>query len=111
MKDPFSYLARWDSLGLDCSYCKHSKQVEWPNRSRDYACAKHSISLACILMKSGFQEGEWFCSSFDNNGKANETAFNQLESIRSKLNREVLYGAYGKDGELKEIPFDEISNS
>ena len=108
MRDPFLYSDRWDSVGLDCSYCNHEKQVEWPNKDKDYACVKHSISLACTLMKNGYKEGEWFCSNFNNNGKVNEKALEQFKSIQPELNPEVLYGAYGTDGQLKEIPFGEI---
>jgi len=108
MKDPFSYSARWDSVGLDCAFCAHQKEVEWPNENRDYACLLHGVSLAKTIAKNGFKEGEWFCSSFENNGRANDKAINELNTIKENLASNILYGAYGEEGKLKEIPFNEL---
>ena len=108
MNDPFSYSARWDSVGLDCAFCRHESATEWPNLKRDYGCKLHSISLEKELGKNGFKEGEWFCSSYENNGKANPKALVELESIREQLAPQVLYGAYGANNQLKEIPFVEL---
>jgi len=108
MDDPFSYSARWDSAGLDCAFCKHERKVEWPNLNRDYGCNLHSISLEKELGKDGFKEGEWFCSSFHNNGKATPQALKELESIIKELKPNRLYGAYGANKQLKEIPFVEL---
>ena len=108
MKDIFTYSARWNTVGLDCSFCKHEKSVEWPNKNRDYACQLHRISLTPTITKDGFKEGEWFCSKFENNGKANVKAINEFESFRGELESNILYGAYGKDGILKEIQFTEL---
>ena len=108
MKDPFSYSARWDSVGLDCSFCKHQSKVDWPNISRDYACKLHGVSLAREIGTNGYKEGEWFCSSFANNGEANPKAVSEFESVKSKLQSKVLYGAYGNNKQLKEIPFVEL---
>lgn len=108
MKDPFSYSARWDSVGLDCAFCIHQKEVEWPNKNRDYACKLHGISLAKTIAKNGFKEGEWFCFAFENNGEAYEKAINEFNTIKEKLSPDILYGAYGKDENLKETPFNEL---
>ena len=108
MKDPFSYSARWDSVGLDCAFCIHEKQVEWPDTKRDYSCLLHGVSLVATLAKNGFKEGEWFCSAFESNGKTNERAIIELEAIKHELAPDILYGAYGKDGNLKEIPFSDL---
>lgn len=108
MKDPFSYSARWDSVGLDCSYCKHQKEVEWPNKERDYSCLLFGVSLAATIASNGFKEGEWFCSSFESNGKASAKAVKEFNSIKSHLEQNVLYGAYGEGGLLKEISFNEL---
>ena len=109
MRDPFSYSARWDSIGLGCAFCKHQSKTQWPNESRDYSCELHSISLAVQLAKNGFIEGEWFCSSFTNDGNADSRALIEFESIQPKMELNVLYGAYGEDKKLKEIPFDELN--
>jgi hypothetical protein len=111
MKDPFSYSARWDSVGLDCSFCIHQKEVEWPNKDRDYSCRLHGISLAATIASSGYKEGEWFCSSFENNGRVNMKAVNEFDSIKRQLKSNVLYGAYGENGTLKEIPFYELQKN
>ena len=108
MKDTFSYSARWDSVGLDCAFCKHQNNVEWPNKNRDYACELHKISLAATIANNGFKEGEWFCSKFESNGKANNKALKEFASFSNALEPNILYGAYGKDGNLKEIPFSEL---
>lgn len=108
MKDPFSYSARWDSVGLDCAFCVHQSEVEWPNKKRDYSCRLHEMSLAVTIAKNGFKEGEWFCSSFGSNGEANPKAVKELISIKDLLNPNILYGAYGENGNLKEIPFSEL---
>ena len=90
----------------------HVKNVEWPNRNRDYGCELHSISLAKILNRGGYVEGAWFCSSFENNGKASPKAVKELSTILAQLSNDVLYGAYGdpyaENPELKEIPFNEL---
>lgn len=108
MKDPFSYSARWDSVGLDCAFCKHQQEVEWPSKNRDYACMLHGVSLAKTIAKNGFKEGEWFCSAFENNGGANDKAIKELNAIKEDLTPNILYGAYGENGNLKEIPFNEL---
>jgi hypothetical protein len=108
MKDPFSYSARWDSIGLDCAYCVHENDVKWPNKDKDYACELHNISLATTLGKNGFKEGEWLCSSFKDNGKANSKAKQQLLSIAKPLRPDTLYGAYEQDGFLKELSFSDL---
>ena len=108
MKDPFSYSARSDSVGLDCAFCKHQKEVEWPNKNRDYSCMYHGASLSVTVAKSGYKEGEWFCTAFENNGKANEKAIKELNSIINELSPNILYGAYRDNGHLKEIPFNDL---
>jgi hypothetical protein len=108
MKDPFSYSARWDSIGLDCSNCVHQSEVEWPDKERRYRCILHAMSLAKTIGGNGFKEGEWFCSSFENDGSANPRSMSEFEKIRSELETKVLYGAYGSEGVLKEISFDRL---
>ena len=68
IKDPFSYSARWDSVGLDCSNCKYFKGPEnWPDINKTIYCSKHSISLEIELGSSLYKEWEWFCKDFTNN--------------------------------------------
>ena len=108
MDDPFSYSARWDSVGLDCAYCVHEAEVSWPNTAKDYHCTLHGVSLSATLQDSGYKEGEWFCSSFKNDGGANAAAMSEFESVQAKLSPNTLYGAYGREGKLKEIPFVQL---
>jgi hypothetical protein len=108
MKDPFSYSARWDSVGLDCTFCKHQSDAKWPNIAKDYKCNLHKISLAKEIGENGFKDGEWFCSEFSNNGKANSKAVDEFKTIKHELNPDILYGAYGIGQQLKEIPFVDL---
>lgn len=108
MKDPFSYSARWGSIGLDCAFCIHQKEVEWPNLKRDYSCLLHRISLAKEIGGNGYKEGEWFCSSFADNGCAHKKSVEEFNQVSNQLSKNVLYGAYGGDNRLKEIPFVEL---
>ena len=59
MKDPFSYSARWDSVGLDCAFCKHQKEVEWPK-----AYAEQDTILLDRILGEDFQmidqDGNWY---------------------------------------------------
>ena len=60
---------------------------------------------------NGFKVGAWFCSAFESNGKANNKAVTELETIRTKLEPNILYGGYGKDDNLKELPFSELGQA
>ena len=108
MDDPFSYSARWDSVGLDCSNCNHQNTVEWPNLKRDYACELHKVSLSIEVAENGYKEGEWFCLSFFDNGTSNSKSIKEFQTIKQHLDSTVLYGAYGKNKQLKEIDFLEL---
>ena len=108
MRDPFSYSARWDSVGLDCAFCVHQSEVDWPNVKRDYSCLLHNISLAKELGGNGFKEGEWFCSSFTNDGSAYPKSIEEFSQVKEQLSPNILYGAYGDNKKLKEIPFVEL---
>ncbi|MEA1988327.1 MAG: hypothetical protein U9N57_03830 [Pseudomonadota bacterium] len=111
MEDPFSYSARWDSAGLDCSFCIHESKVKWPNIRKDYACCLHQVSLIKELGSDGYKEGEWFCSDFSDNGKANPKSVQEFMEIRNVLKPNVLYGAYGPANNLKEIAFSELKSN
>lgn len=109
IKDPFSYSARWDSVGLDCSYCIHFiGPIAWPDIDRTSHCCLHKVSLAIELRENGFKEGEWFCKDFSDNGRANDKAVKQFEKTRDSLLPKVLYGAYGGNGFLKEVTFEKL---
>jgi hypothetical protein len=82
--------------------------MTWPDRERISHCGLHNVSLAIELAKNGFKEGEWFCKDFADNGKANKKAAEELEKTRNSLLPKVLYGAYGEDGFLKEVPFEKL---
>jgi len=101
--DTFSYSARWDSVGLDCSYCTHFVGPEkWPDGSRISSCSFHKVSLAIELGKNGYKNWEWFCSNFSNNGSAHPSAFAHLQKINHSLKPGVLYRLYSEDGYLIE---------
>jgi len=111
VEDPISYSARWDSVGLDCSYCVHQANGDhWPNTERDYKCGLHNVPLRVQLMESGYKNGEWFCKDFENNGRANRKALKELKTILVLLQAGVLYGCYGQDHLLKEVPFKKLED-
>lgn len=109
IQDPFSYSARWDSVGLDCAYCIHFEGPgEWPDIQAVSRCALHKIPLKIELGPNGFKEGEWFCKDFSDNGRAFGDAVKELEKVRNALQDDVLYGAYGNEGILREYSFADL---
>jgi hypothetical protein len=105
MKDPFTYSARWDSVGLDCSYCKYFKGPQkWPDTNIESVCTFHNFSLKMQLQDNGYKDGEWFCKNF-NNERAFPKAVEELESIRGQLKENTLYkcNSYDKKNELIEF--------
>ena len=110
IKDIFDYDDRWDSVGFDCSHCKYKNDGDWPDIKKEYYCKKHMKYLTVVLDIKGFQKGEWFCKSFMNDGNANKRAFEKFNLIKKDLDEGVLYGFYGKNGCLKEIPFSNMKN-
>jgi hypothetical protein len=105
IKDTFPYGARWDSVGLDCSFCIHERNADWPNAARNYACGLHHLSLVVQLGKNGYKKGEWFCTDFHDGGRAFPEALRHFQEVRDKLQPLVLYGFYGAHGNLQERPF------
>jgi hypothetical protein len=106
MKDAFPYLDRFDSVGLDCSSCRHFRApASWPDLGRETSCALHQVSLEVELGSNGYKLGEWFCSAVASAGRVNQAALAHLESIRSTLDPTILYGFCGSDGNLKEQAF------
>lgn len=109
MKDPFSYSARWDSIGLDCAFCRFFKEpAQWPDSNHDVFCNKHKVSLKYRLSTRNYLDGEWFCKHFENNGRASPKAEKELDSIRDQLDDSTIYGGYGSDGKLKEIQIEDL---
>lgn len=111
IRDPFSYSARWDSVGLDCSYCIHfAGPATWPDAQRISHCALHKISLSIEIANDGRKVGEWFCKDFkdDGGGRTSPKAQKEFDNIKDKLEPQKLYGAYGKNGNLKEHSFNEL---
>ena len=107
VKDPFSYSARWDSVGLNCSDCNHfSGPDKWPDVEKLSKCQLHKISLAIELRPEGYMNFEWFCKQFDNKS-AFPKAVEELASIVNILQDEILYRAYG-NGNLIEYKFSEL---
>ena len=111
MNDPFSYSGRWGSLGLDCSNCAHFLGPDsWPDEQAVSSCKRHNKSLKLQLTDSGYKEGEWFCSSFSNDGTANAVAANEFEAVRPLLASGVLYRALGPSTDFFEIQLGAVGN-
>ena len=113
VKDTFAYSARWDSVGLDCSYCVHfGGPHRWPDKEQISKCHLYGISLAIELRGNGYKEWEWFCKGFENNTQldtgANASALEELDNIRPLLQEHILYRLYGEDGFLQEYPFENL---
>ena len=109
VRDTFLYEGRWDSVGLDCSYCLHFiAPVAWPDEQRESQCGLHRLSLAIELGQDGFKSGEWFCADFAWNGdpRARAQARAEFEVTLPELKRDVLYGLYGSEGYLLEHEFE-----
>ena len=110
--DPFSYSARWSSIGLNCSHCNHSQSPNtWPDLKRVFRCNLHQISLSIVLDESGYIRGEWFCKDFDDKD-AFPKAVEEVLTIKGELKQYILYRGYGgKTGRLLEIKFEDIPDS
>jgi hypothetical protein len=109
IKDTFSYKARWDSVGLSCGTCRYqANDKDWPNKNRDYKCGLHDVTLRAELNPRGFIEGQWFCRDFEDNGKSYPASLKHFLEARETLPEKTLFGFYGEDGFLKEIPFSEL---
>ncbi len=103
VEDPFSYRARWDSAGVDCSDCKHFEPPpDWPDRERVIRCGHHQVSLAFQLNPEGFKEGEWFCRYFLNRGSSWDVGVEELSRVQESLDPAKIYGASYGTGLLKE---------
>lgn len=127
IKDTFSYTARWDSVGLDCADCTHFEGPQsWPDSERASRCSLHDLSLEIELGADGYKNGEWFCREFQDSGnrtrpsliarllglrgspRTSPAALRHLDENRDQLQSDMLYGFYGRDGNLKEFPFSEL---
>jgi hypothetical protein len=103
VKDTFSYEARWDSVGLDCSDCAHFHGPEhWPDKERVSRCELHGISLAIELGDDGYKCWEWFCRDFHDTGRAFPKAVAHFHQVRQQLQESVLYRFCGDHGYLEE---------
>ena len=60
------------------------------------------------LVPTDIRKANGFAQLISDNGAANPKAKKEFESILSELTPKVLYGAYGSDNQLKEIPFVEL---
>jgi hypothetical protein len=111
VKDTFSYNARWDSVGLDCSTCLYFIGPDhWPDKERTIKCGKHQVSLAIELGKNLFKEFEWFCKEYDDNGGF-EPAVKHFKEIKDKLEYGIIYRLYGKDVFLIETKISELEEA
>ena len=116
VRDPFSYAARWDSVGLTCSSCSHFEPPpSWPDNEFIARCQKHGIRLVILYdpCGSGYLGGEYFCSEYEDGGGTFAKALEDLEEIRSDLADRTLYAAYNEKDQrrtLKEIPFSQLPN-
>jgi len=109
VKDTFRYAARFDSVGLFCGDCIHAVLPQsWPDVDRTFSCGLHGVLLAAELAPTGYMEGEWFCRDFVNNGMAFPPAVEHFEAIKADVPAGVLFGFYGSDGNLKEVPLGDL---
>ena len=119
VEDIFKYTARWDSVGLDCSYCIYEANAVWPNIEQNYACQFHNCGLSVQLGQNGYKEGEWFCKCFakkeeswitkwfKNPRRPHPDAIMVFKQIKNQLNDQVLYKCEKKKY-LAEIPFKNL---
>ena len=126
VRDTFPYAARWDSVGLDCSQCRHFVGPPcWPDVAGLSRCTHHDLSLAVEHTPDGYERGEWFCRDFEASHpvepqgllarllhrpatQVSAAALRHLDEVRGHLESEVLYGFYGDDGNLKEYAFAQL---
>jgi hypothetical protein len=109
VKNELPYSARWDSAGLDCSFCKHFNGPEaWPDEDGVSRCCLHNISLSVKLNEDGYCEGEWICKDFEDNGSAFPDSVDELKNIVPNLSDGVLYKLSQDDEFLQEYPFKEL---
>ncbi len=107
VKDTFSYTAKWESAGIDCSSCKFfAGPAEWPDKNNKSKCTKHNIPLVIELGEDKYKEGEWFCRDYsDKDGFSN--AVEHFHRIKHQLQPRTLYRC--NQGEyLIEYNFDDI---
>jgi hypothetical protein len=104
---PFSYTARWDSAGVDCSVCFHFRGPRaWPDNGLESRCGLHNLPLDMALSPNGLREGEWFCTEFRNSGQAHQQAITELQAALPSLEPQVLYRCSGTT--LLAYPFSEV---
>ncbi len=107
-KDNFSYSARWESVGLTCSYCVHQKNgTEWPNKLRNFSCGLHKLSLSFQLRENGYLNGEWFCKDFADDGKSYPPGLQEFKELKTGLKEKTIYSPVHKEF-LKEISFSDL---
>lgn len=112
IKDTFLYSSRWDSVGLDCSFCVHyAGPNEWPDTYRISSCGFHRRSLSIALKDDGYRCWEWFCRDFESNGNANLKAIAHLASIQPLLTPGILYRLYSADGFLIEYEIGDLPSA
>lgn len=107
--DPFSYSARWDSIGLDCFNCAQFRGPEsWPDVDGVSFCWKNQLSLTMQLNRSGYKVGEWFCRDFEDNGSADKKSVGEFDGVREAMLPMILYGGYSGSEYLKEVRFEDV---
>jgi hypothetical protein len=107
--DDFPRLARWDSVGLDCAFCVHSRPpVTWPDTERALCCGLHRVSLAIELDARGFKNGEWFCADFAGGDRTNQAAAAHLATKSPELRPYVLYEFKAAGDQVAEHPFGDL---
>jgi len=101
--DTFSYTARWDSVGIDCSSCVNFVgPAQWPDELRVSHCSLHGASLAIELDAGGYKRWEWFCSDFADDGSSFKDAVEHLCQVSHTLRSKVLYRLHSVNGLLEE---------
>ncbi len=110
IKDILLYKCRWDSLGVNCVFCKYHVSKGLPITY--LCCKKYSLSLNIELCinKDGIAGGicgEWFCKDFEDDGNACPDGIKEFEKIKDQLEENVLYEACQEEY-LCMIPFSKL---
>lgn len=109
--DTFPHTGRWDSVGLDCAYCRHFVGPgSWPDREHVSRCGLHDLPLGIQLAADGYKDGEWFCRDFTAapGSRAANLAVAHLERVRVNLRPRILYSFKPAGGDLGEHDFEEL---
>jgi len=104
IRNEFTFSARWQTCGVDCSFCKHFRGPEsWPDLEGRANCTFHQVGLSFRLNSRGYISGEAFCKNFSNAGDAFNEGVATFDKIQASLEENVLYLAEQDKEYLEEV--------